>query len=55
MKRKLIFTITLLLWAVFFNGCKKDEAVDLAGITLSKTSTTLKPEVTEALTVTFFP
>ena len=36
-------------------SCKKDSTVDLAGITLSKTSTTLKPQVTETLTATFFP
>ena len=56
MKQKLILFFSLaLIGATFFTGCKKDTTVDLAGITLSKTSTTLKPEITETLTVTFFP
>lgn len=53
-QKLLLFSFTILLTA-FITGCKKDESVDLAGITLSKTSTTLKPEVSETLTVTFFP
>lgn len=55
MKQKLILLSFTLMLAVFLPGCKKDDSVDLAGITLSKTSTTLKPEGSEALTVTFFP
>lgn len=55
MKQKLIFISFVLLWATLFTGCKKDETIDLAGITLSKTSVTLKPEVTETISVTFFP
>lgn len=55
MKQKLILISFTFLLITFFNGCKKDESVDLAGITLSKTSATLKPENTEELTVTFFP
>jgi hypothetical protein len=56
MKQKLILFSFTLLFAVLLSGCKKkDEPIDLAGITLSKTSTTLKPEITETLSVTFFP
>jgi hypothetical protein len=55
MKQKLILLAYLLLLGTIFIRCNKDETVDLAGITISKTSTTLKPEVTEILTVTFFP
>jgi hypothetical protein len=55
MKQKLILISSVLLLTTLFTGCKKDTTIDLAGITLSKTSTTLKPEVTETLTVTFFP
>jgi hypothetical protein len=56
MKQKLIlFTFTVLLAALLAGCKKKDEPIDLAGITLSKTSTTLKPEISETLSVTFFP
>jgi hypothetical protein len=55
MKQKLIFLSSVLLWAALVTGCKKDDTIDLAGITLSKTATILKPELTEDLTVTFFP
>jgi hypothetical protein len=55
MKQKLILISFAVLLAAFLTGCKKDNSVDLAGITLSKTATTLKPEITEALSVTFFP
>ena len=55
MKQKLFLISLVLLWAVLISGCKKDNSVDLAGITLSKTATTLKPEISEALSVTFFP
>ncbi len=55
MKQKLFLISLALLWTTLFISCKKDDTVDLAGITLSKTSITLKPEITEALTVTFFP
>ena len=41
--------------AIFFTGCQKDKTVDLAGITMSKTSTTLKPDSILQLTVTYFP
>lgn len=55
MKQKLIFLLSVLLWAALVTGCKKDDPIDLAGITLSKTTTILKPEITENLAVTFFP
>jgi len=55
MKQKLLLISLVLLIATQFTGCKKDTTIDLAGITLSKTSTTLKPAVTETLTATFFP
>ena len=55
MKQKLFLISLVLLWTTLFMGCKKDDTVDLAGITLSKTSTTLKPALTETLTATFFP
>jgi len=55
MKQKLLLISLVLLSAILFTNCQKDDAIDLAGITLSKTSTTLKPEISETLTVTFFP
>jgi len=55
MKQKLFLISLVLLCTTLFMGCKKDDTVDLAGITLSKTSTTLKPALTETLTATFFP
>ncbi len=55
MKQKLFSISLVLLLATQFMSCKKDTTIDLAGITLSKTSATLKPEVTETLTATFFP
>lgn len=56
MKQKLLLSVlTVLVWSVVFNGCKKDTTIDLAGITLSKTSINLKPEVSETLSATFFP
>lgn len=56
MKQKLLLFSLSLLMAIQFTGCKKDDkTVELAGITISKTATTLKPQLSEALTVTFFP
>jgi hypothetical protein len=55
MKKNLFLITAMLIFATILLSCKKDDTVDLAGITLSKTSTTLKPEVTETLSVTFFP
>lgn len=55
MKRSLILISLMLLGTALFTGCKKDDPVDLAGITISKTSTTLKPEMTDTLSVTLFP
>lgn len=54
MKKQNLFLLALLFTTLFI-GCKKDDSIELAGITLSKTSTTLKPELTETLTATFFP
>jgi len=55
MKQKLLLISLVLVLATQFMSCKKDKTIDLAGITLSKTSTTLKPAVAETLTATFFP
>ncbi len=55
MKQKLLLISLVLFTAILFTNCQKDDAIDLAGITLSKTSTNLKPEISETLTVTFFP
>ncbi len=55
MKKNLFLILLATLLMIPFTGCKKDSTVDLAGITLSKTSTMLKPEVMEKLSVTFFP
>jgi hypothetical protein len=55
MKRKMFLIFGVLLGVTLFTGCKKDEPVALAGITISKTATTLKPALTEALSLTFFP
>jgi hypothetical protein len=55
MKQKLILISLVLLLAVQLMSCKKDNTIDLTGITLSKTSTTLKPEATETLSATFSP
>ena len=55
MKQKLLLISLVLLLTTIFAGCKKDNTVDLAGITLSKTSVTLKPAMADSLTVTFFP
>lgn len=55
MKKNLFLISFVLLFAFVVTSCKKDDTVDLAGITMSKTSTSLKPEQTETLTVTFFP
>lgn len=54
MKQRLFFLTLMLSCITFIPGCK-DDPVELAGITLSKTSTSLKPGVTEQLSVTFFP
>ncbi|OJU51620.1 MAG: hypothetical protein BGN96_07850 [Bacteroidales bacterium 45-6] len=55
MKTKFLLTIIAVATAFIFAGCEKNNDVALAGITLSKTSVTLKPETTETLTCTFFP
>ena len=56
MKKNLFFISFVLVFATIFTGCKKDDnTVDLAGITISKTSTTLKPEAQDTLAITFFP
>jgi len=55
MKKKLILISMAFIGAIFFTGCQKDKTVDLAGITMSKTSTTLKPDSILQLTVTYFP
>ncbi len=55
MKQNTILVALMLLLSVIINICKKDEDVKLAGLTISKTSTTLKPETTEQLTITFYP
>jgi uncharacterized protein YjdB len=57
MKTKLLLSVIVIAFVVIFTGCKdeEDNGISLAGITLSKTSVTLKPEITETLTCTFFP
>jgi len=55
MKQKLLLISLVLLLAAQLMSCKKEQTIDLAGITLSKTSTTLKPGVTETISATFFP
>jgi uncharacterized protein YjdB len=56
MKTKLLLPAIVIAFVVIFTGCKdEDNDVSLAGITLSKTSVTLKPEITETLACTFFP
>ena len=55
MMKKNLILISFALFVLVFTNCKKDTIVDLAGITLSKTSVTLKPQVSDSLTVTFFP
>jgi hypothetical protein len=55
MKKLSILFFPALLLIISLPGCKKDTSVDLAGITLSKVSLTLKPGGTDTLKVTFFP
>lgn len=56
MKKQKLFLFSLMfLSTILFLGCEKDNSIELAGITLSKTSTTLKPSLTETLLATFFP
>lgn len=55
MKQKLTIISFVLLAIILLTNCKKDESIPLAGITISKTSTTLKPEISETLSVTYFP
>ena len=55
MMKKNLILISFMLFVLLFTNCKKDTIVDLAGITLSKTSVTLKPQVSDSITVTFFP
>jgi hypothetical protein len=55
MKKVLLMSAVIVLFG-WFTACEeKNNEVELAGITLSKTSTTLKPEQTETLTATIFP
>ena len=56
MKPILFWSALFTLCLTTFLGCtKKDSTIQLAGITLSKASTTLKPLTQESLVVTFFP
>lgn len=58
MKMKKIFLLTaatMLSGSTFTSCTDENKDVALAGITLSKTSVTLKPEQAEALTATLFP
>jgi hypothetical protein len=56
MKAKLVLMGLALALCSFFTACdEKDNEVALAGVTLSKTSVTLKPEETENLLITLFP
>ena len=55
MKTKFIFS-AVILFAAIFTGCKdSEEDLSVKGISLSKSSISMKPGDTETLTVTFFP
>ncbi len=56
--KQLTFKFFLAVGALFVlgQGCKKDKAdLSVKGITLSKSTTTLKPGATETLSFTIFP
>ena len=54
MKRKIF--MSLIAVVAILTSCSNDDlATELAGITMSKTSVTLKPETSETLTLTFYP
>jgi Bacterial Ig-like domain (group 2) len=56
MKNKLLSLLLMLTALLTFNSCKKtDSETPIAGITMSPTSISLKPEETKKLSVTFFP
>ena len=56
MKAKLVLMLSVIALLGIFTACEeKNNEVELQGITLSKTSVTLKPEQTETLSVTLFP
>ena len=54
-KNLLIFSFCIVLTGFFLSCSSDDDTVELAGVSLSKTSVILKPEVTEQLEVTFYP
>jgi hypothetical protein len=55
MKTKSILMATVAMCMTFAACEKEDEAIQLAGVTLSKTSVSLKPDESESLTVSFYP
>ncbi|WP_410221351.1 Ig-like domain-containing protein [Pedobacter sp.] len=56
MKKQLFSLLLIFTSLLVFQSCKKKDLENpIAGITMSKTSVTLKPQETEKLSVTFFP
>lgn len=53
-KFRFLFTLVVAA-ATILTGCKKEEDLSVKGITLNKTSVTLKPGAEEILTFTIFP
>jgi len=54
-KINLLLSVFVLIYVIIFNSCKEDVDLTIKGITLAKTTLTLKPGVTETLTYTLFP
>jgi len=55
MKKYLFLISVVLLFTISISSCKKDTNVDVAGITLSNATATIKPNTTLQLSATFFP
>ena len=50
------FLVSMIAVIAIMTSCKDDDkTIDLAGMTISKTSLSLKPETSEELSLTFFP
>ena len=54
MNRKFLVLI-IAIFAIITSCQEDDKTIDLAGITISKTSLSMKPEMSEELNLTFFP
>ena len=50
-----LFIFPMIAAFAIASGCKDDQKTELAGITISITSVTLKPDASEQLSLTFFP